>query len=203
MFGFSELHRTSPAWWPSAVSSCGSSRVVATQLLSGASLSSTFFAVAVPPIMSPPRISSPSRPSATEIAESSRRRTCHAASSVLPLNSSLRFVGQFWITEIVNVRVWTASSLRARSVERYSTVYSPGSERLNGPVYSVQSPPPTRYSVFSTPLPPVSVADSVTVTGLVPSGSAGSVVAVVTGGSSSGSASTSTVTSLLSVPPSA
>ncbi len=110
---------------------------------------------------------------------------------------------QFWITEIVKVSCLAgSSSLLARSNERYSTRYSPGSERRNGALYCCHAPPLMRYSVRATPVP-ASVALSVTVTGRVPFGSVGVVDAVVTGAVSSTSAITSTVTVAVSVLPSA
>ena len=84
--------------------------------------------------------------------------------------------------------LWAVSSLPATSVERYSTVCVPGSPMVKGAVYAVQSPASIRYSVDSTPDPPVSsVAVSVTCT---PS-STTAWVAVVTGAVSSTGGSTS------------
>ena len=60
---------------------------------------------------------------------------------------------QFWITEMVNVSCLGVSSLLARSIDRYSTRYSAGSDRLNGALYSCHAPPLMRYSVRATPVP--------------------------------------------------
>ena len=85
----------------------------------------------------------------------------------MPSNSSLKSVRQLSATAIVKLTDLVASTLPVRSVERNSIVYIArllaADRRL---VVSVQSPPLTRYSVMSTPLPPASsVAVSVTVTG--------------------------------------
>ena len=112
-------------------------------------------------------MSSASWPSATASASGSGFRTSQSSLSASPSNSSLRSGVQFWITEMVNVSSFAVSVLLARSTDRYSIRYSPGSERLNGALYSCHAPPLMRYSVRATPVP-ASVALRVTVTGLVP-----------------------------------
>ena len=120
VFGFSLDHRISPACWPSASRAEASNFVVAVQLPSaGAGLSRTFFAVAVPPSMSPARTASESRPPPTLIAVSSRRRTSQSGDSALPLNSSDTGVSHRSTSWIENVTALMPSRLPAKSVDRY------------------------------------------------------------------------------------
>ena len=87
----------------------------------GASLSSTFFAVAwsadhVAGADLEARAAPPAKDSAS--GSGAARPTCRSSAS--PSNSSLKSVGQFSVTAIVKVSAWRVSSLLARSVERYS-----------------------------------------------------------------------------------
>ena len=201
VFGPSDFQITRPACSPLASIALVSSRAVTVHSPLGASCSSVLEASGSLAMKSPWRIGRPRLPPETVGPPPAGRSTLHLESSAVPSNSSdcgRQLLPPPPSGSIVKLTSLSASSLPERSRERNSTVWSPSAltmkvvtNGLSSSVFSVRvkAPPSMRYSVHSTPVPPVpSVALSVTSTGPSPSS-----CAVVVGAAVSAPTITSTV----------